>query len=82
MRRRQITIEGGRYLIFYSFEDERGLDAARSSGAATTLSDATAATRADALGEARDDAGDDRPSRGNARASSSVEPSAEGVRRV
>jgi hypothetical protein len=27
MRRRQITIEDGRYLIFYSFEDEPGLDA-------------------------------------------------------
>lgn len=77
MRRRQITIEGGRYLIFYSFEDEQGLDAARSSGAATTLADATA-TRADAL----DDVGDDQTTRGNARASSSVEPSAEGGRRV
>jgi hypothetical protein len=32
MRRRQITIEGGRYLIFYSFEDEPGLDAARDQG--------------------------------------------------
>lgn len=28
MQRRQITIGGGRYLIFYSFEDEPGLEAA------------------------------------------------------
>jgi hypothetical protein len=72
MRRRQITIEGGRYLIFYSFEDEQGLDAAQSSGAT--------ATRADALDDARD-AGDGQPTRETALASS-VESSAEDGRRV
>ena len=67
MRRRQITIEGGRYLIFYSFEDEPGPDAAPS-------------TERPAGGGARDEAGraaGDASARGSA-----VEPSAEEERRV
>ena len=67
MRRRQITIEGGRYLIFYSFEDEPGPDAAPS-----TDRPAGGVARAEA-GHAAGDA----PARASA-----VEPSAEDERRV
>ncbi|MCA1630322.1 MAG: hypothetical protein LC785_03775 [Acidobacteria bacterium] len=68
MRRRQITIDGGRYLIFYSFEDEQGLDAAPSTGATATRAGAGAA-------------GDDQPAREPA-LPQAVEPAAEGERRV
>lgn len=68
MRRRQITIEGGRYLIFYSFEDEPGLDAASSSVARSTRDDAR-------------DVGNSQPTHEPAR-EFVVEPLAEGERRV
>jgi hypothetical protein len=72
MRRRQITIEGGRYLIFYSFEDEPGLDAAPPGARAT---------RDEARKDEGGAAGVDQPAREPARGST-VEPSAEGERRV
>jgi hypothetical protein len=70
MRRRQITIEGGRYLIFYSFEDEPGLAAASPDG-----------PRDDARDQGDDAARDDQPARGPARAFV-IEPSAEDERSV
>ncbi|HVG31111.1 MAG TPA: hypothetical protein VM864_15480 [Pyrinomonadaceae bacterium] len=76
MRQRQITIEGGRYLIFYTFEDEPGLAAASP--------DATAA-RGGALDGARDEgvgAADARTARAPAARESAVEPTAEGEPRV
>jgi hypothetical protein len=69
MRRRQITIEGGRYLIFYSFEDEPGLDRAASSGARAKGDDA------------RGEGGNAQPSHEPAR-QSATEPSVEDDRRV
>jgi hypothetical protein len=75
MRRRQITIEGGRYLIFYSFDDEPGLDAAPSSARASG-EDAPDGARGEGVG-----AGDSQPTREPARGSA-VEPSAEDERRV
>jgi hypothetical protein len=67
MRRRQITIEGGRYLIFYSFEDEPGLDAASSSVAHSTRDDERDDER-----NANGDAGDSQSTHEPARASAVV----------
>jgi hypothetical protein len=75
MRRRQITIEGGRYLLFYSFEDEPGLDAAPS------VAHSTRDGAGDDARHANGDASDSQPTHEPARASAVV-PSAEGERRV
>jgi hypothetical protein len=71
MRRRRINIEGGRYLVFYTFDDEPELSAPRDSETTAT----SGAREADAARDSRDAGQSSSESSSSQPARSSVEES-------